>query len=366
MKTTISKSKPGLLVLLFSIVISCHSQDKTISKEDEEITAATHISENTNSQIGEYIIKIFEDSKGNLWFGTLAKGVAKYDGNQLRYYTSEDGLNGNRVGSIVEDTNGNLWFGTHSGLSKYDGQTFKNFNENDGLCDNRVSNLLLDNTGTLWIGTWGGVCKFEANEFLHFPLPNPDIELLPYQSTMNWLTEITEDSKGNIWFARGGYGACKYDGETFTHFTKADGLASNAISDIQEDAEGNIWFSSRVEEKDHPEADKRFGSGGLNRYDGETFIGFPDLPGLHNNDVNDIYRDSKDNIWIGTRDKGVYRYNGKQFSNYSGNNSENGFPKSVMCILVDSQEELWIGCAGGLFRNDSTGIVNVTIEGPWK
>jgi hypothetical protein len=31
-------------------------------------------------QIAKYVVEIFEDSKGHLWFGTMAKGVARYDG----------------------------------------------------------------------------------------------------------------------------------------------------------------------------------------------------------------------------------------------------------------------------------------------
>ena len=84
-----------------------------------------------------------------------------------------------------------------------------------------------DRKGNIWIGTWGGVCRFTGSGFINFHIPKPDVELLPYQTTMNWSTEIMEDSEGNIWFGRGGYGATKYDGASFTHFTKKDGLASN-------------------------------------------------------------------------------------------------------------------------------------------
>ncbi len=259
-----------------------------------------------------------------------------------------------------------MWFGTHSGIAKYDGQTFKQFDESDGLSSNQVSHLLLDQHGTLWIGTWGGVCTFNGSNFVNFPLPKPDIVLPPYQGTMNWLTDIAEDAEGNMWFARDGYGVCKYDGKSFTHYTKEDGLASNAVRDIQEDQQGNIWFGSRVVEKDHPDPDKRFGSGGLTRYDGEDFISFPELAGLNKDDVYEIYRDVAGNIWIGTRNQGVYKYDGKQFANYSENNTESGFPKSVVSILADSEENIWLGCAGGLFRLNSAGILNVTTKGPWE
>ena len=348
------------------MVTSCNSQSKVNAQKKEKTNTTSQLSKNENAQIGEYVTGVFEDKKGNLWFSTLSKGVAKYDGDKLIYYTADDGLIGNRVGSIVEDTNGNLWLGTHSGIYKYDGQTFKNFNESDGLCDNRISNLLLDKTGTLWVGTWGGVCKFNGSSFVNFPIPKPDIELLPYQTTMNWLTEIAEDSKGNIWFGRDGYGATKYDGETFTHFTKKDGLASNNVRDIQEDEQGNFWFSSRITENDHPDADKRLGSGGLVKYNGKSFMNFPNLEGLYNSNVYQIYRDSKDNIWISTTNNGVYKYDGKQFVNYKAIKQGNTFSKPIMSILEDSKGNIWLGCAGGLFRLDSDGIVNVTTNGPWE
>ena len=110
----------------------------------------------SDPQIADYVVEIFEDSKGNLWFGTVEQGVARFDGKTLTYLTIDDGLPGNTVADIVEDEAGNLWFGTHSGLSKYNGMFFTNFTEKEGLCNDRVSNLLLDKTGMLWVGTWDG------------------------------------------------------------------------------------------------------------------------------------------------------------------------------------------------------------------
>jgi ligand-binding sensor domain-containing protein len=364
----IFKSKMYLTLIVFIIGISCNSVNRTHAHQKEEKTTPNQLPNSGNSQIGEYVTGVFEDSKGNIWFSTLSEGMAKYDGNKLTYDTRI----GNRVGSIVEDSNNNLWFGTHSGVYKYDGKTFTNYTVNDGLCDNLVSNILINKSGNIWVGTWGGVCKFNGNRFEHFPLPIPDIELLPYQSTMNWITEIMEDSKGNIWFGRDGYGATKYDpsaslrtgGKSFTHFTKKDGLASNNIRDIEEDKQGNIWFASRVTEKDHPDANKRLGSGGLVKYDGKNFIDFPNLEGLYNSDVYQIYKDTYDNIWIGTTSKGVYKYDGYKFTNYRG--KENKFSNPIVSILQDSKNKIWLGCSGGLFRLDGGDIINVTTGGPWK
>lgn len=365
MNSSFFRSQLWIVLTFLVIVTSCKPQIKTATHGKEEGNLTGQMDDNPDSQIGEYVIGVFEDSKGNLWLSTLTKGVARFDGNTFSYFNTQNGFNGDRGGSIIEDSNGELWFGTHSGISKYDGKTFTHFNESDGLCDNQVSNLILDRKGDLWIGTWGGVCKFDGERFTDFPLPNPPIDPPSYQATMHWISEIMEDSKGNIWIARQGYGACRYDGESFTHFTKKEGLPSNSVTDIQEDAQGNIWFGTRVTEKDHPDPDQRDGPGGLVKYDGTTFEAFPDKKGLSGSDVNQIYRDREDNIWISTLQNGVYRYDGKQFRNFSKRDSGHPFSNSIVSILKDSKGKVWLGCAGGLFRLDSEGIVNVTTEGPW-
>jgi ligand-binding sensor domain-containing protein len=57
----------------------------------------------------------FEDSKGNLWFGTNGNGIARYDGEKLKYFTTKDGLPSDRVTGIIEDSNGIFWLHTGEG-----------------------------------------------------------------------------------------------------------------------------------------------------------------------------------------------------------------------------------------------------------
>lgn len=152
------------LLFILNFITSCNGQSNSTVSQPE--SAATP---KTDSQIGEYVVEIFEDTKGNLWFGTVTEGVARYDGKSLTYFSTKDGLSGNTVASIAEDKAGNLWFGTHSGLSKYDGKTFTNFTVKEGLCDDRVSNILKDKVGNIWVGTWGGFVGTTASSSPIFP-----------------------------------------------------------------------------------------------------------------------------------------------------------------------------------------------------
>jgi len=336
---------------------ACNNQEK--NKTVDLTTIKNQNTQSDNTQIGEYVIETFEDSKGNLWFGTLEKGVAKYDGTTLKYFTTTDGLPSNRVVNIIEDSEGILWFGTGNGLSKYDGVTFINFTTDDGICNNMVSNLLIDSKGVFWIGTWNGVCQFDGTYFKTFNVPYSTVETQINEDTKNWITEITEDSEGNIWIGRDGYGASKFDGNKFIHYTTREGLNSNNVQSIAEDQDGMIWIGTRVAEKDNADTSKRFGKGGLNKFDGKIFMHFPNIEGVNNNDVYGIYNDDSNNLWITTISNGVYKYNGSTFKNYN-------VPKPIVSILKDSKGTIWLGCAGGLFRINSKRIVNVTTNGPWE
>ncbi|QOD59868.1 hypothetical protein H9I45_10960 [Polaribacter haliotis] len=336
--------------LFIGFYTSCNSQKKNAKVEK--------IIENT-TQIADYVVSIFEDSKNNLWFGTLEKGIAKYDGKKLTFLTTNNGLPSNRVVCVVEDNNGFLWFGTGAGLSKYNGKTFTNYSKKDGLCSDAISNLIIDSKGTLWVGTWNGVCTFNGDTFTNFTLPKPIIKTTPNKDTENWITQIMEDSKGNMWFGKDGYGASKFNGKSFAHFTKKDGLFSNNVQEITEDKNGDIWFGTRVAEKDNADPNKRFGKGGVQKYEDSKFINFPEIKGFTKNDVYQIFKDRTNNLWISTLKNGLYMFDGKTFKNYK-------ILKSTMSVLKDRNGTIWLGCAGGLYRINGEEIVNVTTNGPWK
>ncbi|WP_417559109.1 ligand-binding sensor domain-containing protein [Mesoflavibacter zeaxanthinifaciens] len=343
------------LMLLTVLSVSCNSQEKRVD------TAGVNPAKvpETASQIGAYVVETFQDTKGTLWFGTLEKGVATYNGKELVYLTTDDGLPSNRIVNIIEDASGNLWFGTGAGLSKYDGKTFVNYSEDDGLCNAMISSLFIDSKGMLWIGTWRGVCKFDGLQFENFPIPYPEVDTKINQDTKDWVTTITEDADGNIWFGRDGYGASKFDGSSFVHYTTREGLTSNNVQTIVADVSGAIWIGTRVAEKDNANTQERNGNGGLNKLEGDNFTHFIEIEGLNNRDVFAIYKDSANSLWVSTTNNGVYHYSGGKFVNYA-------VPTSTMSFLKDDQGTLWLGCAGGLYKIDKQGnTVNVTTQGPW-
>jgi ligand-binding sensor domain-containing protein len=365
---TTCKSHQMLQYLLFLsvFILSCNGLEKPkLSKgnqpDSKPVSNEQNVKSNATAQISEYVVEIFEDTKDNLWFGTVSDGAVRYDGKTLTYFSTKDGLCDNTVAGIAEDKDGNMWFGTHNGISKYDGKTFTTFAETKGHISG--CKILIDSKGQIWVGTTEGAFRYNGSSFSEFKIPKPTIKNLSHKVAAGKVWRILEDKKGNIWFGRDGFGACKFDGSSFTHFTQKDGLCSNNVSEIVEDNQGHIWFGCLS--SDFP---IYVNDGGVSRYDGKTFTQYPEIEGLSKNDIYTLYEDKTGNIWIGALHLGAYRYNEGKFTLFKEIDKTDNMTAifGIQSILEDRKGRLWFGFSGGLFRFNGTSFTNVTKAGSWK
>lgn len=94
------------------------------------------------------------------------------------------------------------------------------------------------------------------------------------------------------------------------------------------DTKGNIWFATS--------------GNGVYRYDGKSFTNFTSRDGLTSDMVLSILEDKKGNFWFGT-DAGVSRYDGKTFTNIP-------IPDNfVTSILEDKSGKLWFATRNGVY-----------------
>lgn len=303
-------------------------------------------------QLCAWVRNIFQDSKGQLWFGTNHYGVMRYDGDSLVYFSEKDGLGAGRITEILEDKEGNVWFGTYGGLTRYDGSTFTNFALHPDPMGYDIWSVWLDKNGTFWLGTSAGVYLFDGENFAPFPLPKIAVEDTTSLISYDRVATILEDRKGHFWFGTDGFGICRYDGEKFTHYTTADGLCDNNIAHLIEDSKGNIWIGTMF--------------GGISRYDGKTFTNFTQAGAVAGVEVYGIYEAPDGSIWFSAEGHGVYRYDGKEFVNFDQDDGLN--TGGIQRIYVDREGRHWLGGWGGLFRYNPSAdpaFFSVTKEGPW-
>lgn len=240
-----------------------------------------------------HVFAVLEDSKGNLWFGTIGAGVYRYDGKDFTNYTINEGLANDRIGCIYEDKKGIIWIGTEGGISCFDGTSFRNFTTEDGLCNNDINSIIEDQNGKFWIGARGNACWYDGTSFTEI-LKNPAEPFVNVRS-------IIEDKKGNIWLG-GNDGLWAYNGLLFNNFSK------NFTGYIYEDKTGNIWTSSVT-----PTSRDKWV---LTRYD-ERSLASEELTATKILEQEGMFfgivEDDQSNIWIGTLE-GAGRYDGQEFN----------------------------------------------------
>jgi ligand-binding sensor domain-containing protein/signal transduction histidine kinase len=116
-----------------------------------------------------YIRSIYEDSKGNVWLGTIEElNVFDVENKKITRFDSRANAKEIKASEIVncilEDEKKRLWVGTTAGLEMIvDKKFIKRFTTKDGLPNNIVNGILEDNKGNLWLSTTQGISKFNPD-----------------------------------------------------------------------------------------------------------------------------------------------------------------------------------------------------------
>ena len=335
-----------------NIVLEDEKGNKHELSKHNHVKAAEFLSIiNSDTLISQFVRRIFQDKKGNLWLGTNGDGVARYNGESLEYFSIEQGFGGVAVRGIVEDAAGNVWFGTEGGLTKYDGNSFTNFTKQDGLAHNDVWSLVIDSEGIIWIGTYQGASRFDGEVFTPFDLPETVSDPNRGVSSSRIVHSIMEDSNGKMWFGSNG-GAFIYDGKSLSNISEKDGLCNNMVNHILEDRHGNIWFATHY--------------GGVCYWDGKSFTRMATKKRESGTEAWSLYEDSAGNIWFPMESFGLYRFHpiSGVLTNFDRNNGlANG---AIQCTYEDDEGRVWLGGFGGLFRFDGASFISVTKYGPWQ
>lgn len=165
---------------------------------------------------------------------------------------SEIGFPNTGVSDILEDHNGFLWMATWSGLAKYDGYTVKMYRQQpdniNGLNSNKITQLFEDSKGNLWIGTnYTGFYRYdrELDVFEQFSHNPEDMNSLSNDNVWS----IFEDREGLLWIGTE-RGLNRFNPETgqFIHYehdpTDGRSLSHDFVYSIAQTADGSLWIGT--------------------------------------------------------------------------------------------------------------------------
>jgi signal transduction histidine kinase len=123
-------------------------------------------------------------------------------------------------------------------------------------------------------------------------------------------------------------------------------MGSSGACPMLLDRQGNLWFGSAQK--------------GVTRYDGQHFQTFTTQDGLAHNDVLDIFEDPQGDLWFATHG-GLSRYDGQGFTNLTTHQGLSS--NDVHSIAQAADGDLWIGTdGGGVSRYDGQVFQHLTRE----
>src|SRR5271157_2577888 len=175
---------------------------------------------------------MISDHDGNLWVGTLGKGIFRIHDNVVDHYQQTDGLSSDTVLDLFEDREGIVWAVTSNGIDSFRNPSVTTFSAREGLAadaaagvlasrdgtiwvanagsldqikdgkvssirtgsglpGHQVSSLLEDHAGNMWVGVDDGLYLFKSGRFRRLPEPN--------HQPLGMVVGMTEDNDGDIW-----------------------------------------------------------------------------------------------------------------------------------------------------------------------
>ncbi len=204
---------------------------------------------------------------GGVWAGTR-EGVARFDGRVWtpyrrsayceRAYCPEP----TRISAIGIAPDGALWFAYLWNLYRFDGQTWTEYEpypyeaEEEGSTPASIEALAILPNGNIWFGTLEGAYRLDDQavtltgaptgwrrytDGAYHPIDPPTLVPLGSDRVNRAVEAIAAAPDGDLWFGTT-EGAFRFDGQSWEHFTAADGLAGDWVKSIAAAPDGALWF----------------------------------------------------------------------------------------------------------------------------
>lgn len=252
-----------------------------------------------------------------------------------------------QVHCIFKDSRGFMWFGTQNGLYRFDGTnvlyTHHINGDTSSLSNNDITNITEDSTGNLWVGSSGGGAILNA-----YTLKCTRIKDVNNNDIGSKIAFFTQDKK-TMWAASDN-GLFRYDRE------------KKSLEKIWDGSEKNNGTGFGVTCISFYNNDTM----ALGTLAGVVFLNKNNLgyrvATYYNNGkevkpiVSTLYIDDRQELWVGTWTYGLLHYNRSSgnFTNYKWEKDTpsniSNIVSSIIVIRSNDSRAVYFSCAVGMFR----------------
>ncbi len=308
---------------------------------------------------------IHQDHLGYLWIGTLG-GVSRFDGTGFKSFSRRDGLLSNQIFNISEVGDSLLIFASIGGVTVYDGSGFRSLRFEGSYAKAQVNQIVVtpDSSGVL-LATENGVLRanramtsldslsnfsavhvkrmFFGEDGRVTIVTRSDVRTCSSidAETTVWLPDSAvnavvldgcSDRRGGVLLATVGRGLLHFDGVEMTGLSVDAGLISENVTGIVKGSEENVfWVRSRdgfsrvVFSEDRKQAE-------VQSFDQES--------GLDVTDVRALLVDRENNLWLGTYGGGIRKFIGSGVMHF---NTKHGLAGDIVMTILDDADAFWFG-----------------------
>jgi len=330
---------------------------------------------NTPEFRDDSILAIEVSHDGSLWIGTEGGGMLHYRGGKFEVFDEAHGLTNSFVRALHEDTTGALWIGTDRGFFRRIRGKIERLDDRGNIPITAITNLYEDSQKRVWAVGGIGLLVFEGGVLR---LARPESELvegvggvletrdgnrLLLNQTGIWRLEngkfrqhrvlgdmiplnLTEDREGNLWVGTLGAGLLRIDAKgDSVPFRHPDMLPDNSVFCTLADREGNLWVGTQD---------------GLLRLNRTPIRTFSAIDGIADQNISTVYKDRDESLWIVTVTGEIYRHINGKIQRYHLAALDGSRPRLV---FRDSKNVLWFGTNDrGLFRVENGKTTNLAMK----
>jgi signal transduction histidine kinase/ligand-binding sensor domain-containing protein/CheY-like chemotaxis protein len=263
---------------------------------------------------------VFADREGSIWVGTSGSGILQLRETAFRTgWTTPAGMPTGGVRVISQSADGSIWAAlAPNGFARIypDGRSVA---IPLGLeRESEVRSILAASDGRVWIGTRGAMLIWKDGRLERFP-DYADVGTL------------YEDRSGAVWIGPANRGVVRWRSGRFESLAGVIGSASSNAAVFAEGRQGALYIG--MDE-------------GLAKFaDGRASV-FNPGPVVSDFAVRSIHEDSRGNLWVGTKRRGLVLLHEGRW--YNPDSMSESMGDLVSAIVEDNRGSLWLGTAKGI------------------